>query len=78
MKSSDIAMIILIASVSVMVAYGVVSSIPGLKRSDEPVKVKTAERYTAEVADPDPDVFKESAINPTVGVTIGGDSSDQQ
>jgi hypothetical protein len=75
MKKTDIAMIILIASVSVGVAYGAVSAIPGLKQSDEPVKVKTVEKYSAGLDDPDPDVFNQDAINPTVDVTIGGASA---
>lgn len=72
MKKTDIAMIILIASVSVGVAYGAVSAIPGLKQSDEPVEVQTIERYSAELDEPDPEVFNQDAINPTVDVTIGG------
>lgn len=71
MKSTDIAMIILIASVSIGVAYGAVSAIPGLKQSDEPVKVKTIEAYSTGVDDPDPNVFNADAINPTVDVNIG-------
>jgi len=71
MKSTDIAMIILIASISVGVAFGIVSAIPGLKVSDDPVKVKTIEEYTSSVAEPDPKVFNKDAINPTVDVTIG-------
>ena len=72
MKSSDIAMLILIASVSIMVAYGVVSAIPGLKFTDQTAKVKTIDLFSAEVQKPDPSVFNRSAINPTVDVTIGG------
>ncbi|MES2876553.1 MAG: hypothetical protein V4678_03730 [Patescibacteria group bacterium] len=72
MKKTDIAMIILIASVSVGIAFAAVSAIPGLKQSDEPVKVKTINRYNADLADPDPQVFNGDAINPTVDVTIGG------
>lgn len=71
MKSTDIAMIILIASISVGVAFGLVSAIPGLKASDEVVKVKTIEEYTSSVAEPDPRAFNKDAINPTVDVTIG-------
>lgn len=71
MKSTDIAMIILIASVSVGVAFGIVSAIPGLKVSNEPVKVKTIEKYTSSVVEPDKRVFNKDAINPTVDVTIG-------
>ena len=73
MKKSDIAMIILIASVSVMVAYFVVGAIPALKASSEPVKVKTIEKYDSQVADPDPAIFNKDEINPTVDVTIGDD-----
>lgn len=72
MKKTDIAMIILIASVSVGVAYGAVSAIPGLKLSDDPVEVQTIERYSAELDEPNPEVFNQDAINPTVDVTIGG------
>ncbi len=72
MKKTDIAMIILIVAVSAAVAYGIVSAIPGLKLSNDPVKVKTIEKYSAEVAKPDPKIFNKDAINPTVDVTIGG------
>lgn len=71
MKSSDMAMLILISVVSVMLAFGVVSAIPGLKLSPKPVQVKTIEKYSANVEDPDPSVFNADAINPTVNVTIG-------
>jgi hypothetical protein len=73
MKKSDIAMIILIASVSVMVAYFVVGAIPIFQASAEPKTVKTIERYSSDVTDPDPAVFNKDAINPTVDVTIGDD-----
>lgn len=72
MKNTDFAMIILIASVSVAAAFGIVSAIPGLKQSDKPVVVKTIEAYTSDLATPDPNVFNKNAINPTVDVTIGG------
>lgn len=75
MKSTDIAMIILIASVSVMGAFGIVSAIPGLKLSDKPVKVPVAERYSADITEPSKDIFNETAINPTVDVNIGDDGS---
>lgn len=64
-------MLILIASLSVMGAFGIVSSIPGLKQSKESVKVPTIEKYSASVESPDSDVFNKEAINPTIDVTIG-------
>jgi hypothetical protein len=72
MKSTDIAMIVLIASVCVMLAYGVVGAIPGLKQPDQPVKVKTIELYSAQVDKVDSRIFGKDVINPTVDVTIGG------
>lgn len=78
MKKSDFAMIILIASVSVMVAYGVVSAIPVLKAPSKPVNVQTIKKYTAEVVEPDSKTFNSDAINPTVMVTIGGGSAASQ
>ena len=69
-------MIIFIASVSVMVSYFVVSSIPALKDSNKPVQVKTIEKYSADIPEPDPTVFSKDAINPTVQVTIGESEQD--
>ena len=78
MKSTDIAMIILIASISVGLAFAAVSAIPGLKDSGDPVKVKTIEEYSSSLEDPDPSIFSEAAINPTVDVTIGGSQAEGQ
>jgi hypothetical protein len=75
MKKSDIAMIILIASISVLVAYFVAKAIIG-DVQNESVQVKTADPITTEVAEPDPTVFNSNAINPTVEVIIG-DSRNQ-
>ena len=76
MKKSDIAMIILIASISMLVAYFVANGVLGDTQSQS-VKVKTAEPITATVEDPDPTVFNPNAINPTVEVIIGADGAPQ-
>ena len=76
MKKSDIAMIILIASVSVMVAFAIASSLPFLKVNKEDAKVYTIEKIDSEVAYPDPAVFNEKAINPTIQSVIGGGNND--
>lgn len=76
MKKSDIAIIVLIAGVSVGIAALTVGSIPGLSlSSDSSVSVKTIDRYDSEITAPDPDVFNSTALNPTVGITIGGSDS---
>jgi len=69
MKKSDIAMIVLIAAVSVMVAFFVTKSIFG-GSATEAVKVDTIDEMTAEVTPPDPDIFNSGAINPAVEVQI--------
>lgn len=70
MKKSDVAMIIFIASISIMVAYFVANAMIGDVKN-QTVKVKTVDPITAHVATPDPTVFNSNAINPTVEVIIG-------
>lgn len=72
MKKTDIAMIILIASFSMIVSYFVTKSIMG-DASNKAVVVKVAEPISSDIADPDPRIFNSDAINPTVEVTIGSD-----
>ncbi len=69
-------MIILIASISIMVAYLGAKAIIG-DVNNESVKVKTADPITATVTEPDQKVFNDKAINPTVEVFIGGDKQPQ-
>jgi hypothetical protein len=77
MKKSDIAMIILIASLSVLISYFIAKAVIGDVKK-ETVKVKTAEPITTDVQKPDTSVFNSNAINPTVEVIIGGDQSKSQ
>lgn len=65
-------MIILIASISVLVAYFVAKAVVG-NVQDQSVKVKVADPISTDVVQPDPSVFNSNAINPTVEVIIGGD-----
>lgn len=67
-------MIILIASVSVAVAYFVANSIPLFKDAQKPVTVQVAEPITSTLESVDTTVFNKDAINPTVEVIIGGDA----
>lgn len=77
MKKSDIAMIVLIASISMIAAYFTVNSIPLFQASSKPKAVSTFEAISPDVKDVDPEVFNANAINPTVEVFIGG-NEDQQ
>lgn len=76
MKKSDIAMIILIASLSVMVAFAVANSLPFLKVDRAGAKVQTIEEIDSGITDPDPTVFNNNAINPTIRSVIGGGGDD--
>lgn len=77
MKKSDIAMIILIASISIIAAYFIVKSLPVFQSTNKPKEVSTFEQIMPDVAEPDPEVFNADAINPTVEVFIGGNDSSQ-
>lgn len=76
MKKSEIAMLILIASVSIMVAFTIANAMPFLKIDQSEATVPTIEPISAEISDPDPQVFNKEAINPTVKTVIGGGSSN--
>ena len=78
MKKSDIAMIILIASICAFIAFIVAGQLPFLKPDSKGVKVPTAEVISATVDKPDPKVFNKDAINPTVQTVIGGGSGTAQ
>jgi hypothetical protein len=71
-KKSDIATIILIASLSTLVAYFIANAVLG-DPNDEKVEVEYMNVVAAEVEEPDPEVFNVLAINPTVEVIIGED-----
>lgn len=67
-------MIILIASVSMLIAYFVAKAVIGNVQG-QTVKVKTAESISKDVVQPDSTVFNTSAINPTVEVIIGSQNA---
>lgn len=71
MKKTDIAMIILIASISVLLAYFLVKATPLGAEQSQTAKVQTAEAISTNVDEPDKTVFNKKAINPTVEITIG-------
>lgn len=74
MKQSEIAALVVVASISVVIAYFVASSLIGSPGS-ESVSVKTIDEITTDVVEPDDSIFNADAINPTVEVVIGEQSS---
>lgn len=71
MKKTDIAMIVLIAGISMLAAFAIANSIPALKVSDKGVQVDTVEKISSEITEPSSSVFNSNAINPTVETIIG-------
>lgn len=72
MKRTDVAMIIFIASISVLGSYFIAKTVVGDAHS-EAVTVKTADPISEEVETPDDRIFNQEAVNPTVEVYIGGE-----
>lgn len=72
MKKTDLAMIILIASLSILVAYFAGNALFG-NFKEQPTKVKTVERFDTTVEEPDERIFNDQAINPTVEIIVGQD-----
>lgn len=75
MKKNDIALILLIVSVSLVVAYLIGQAIVPQQKHTAQVEVVTP--ITSDVVDPNQSTFHQGAINPAVPVSIG-DSSNQQ
>lgn len=69
MKKTDLAMIILIAAVSVLIAYFVTKGILG-DAASEPVSVDTIDKIESSVVPPSDTIFNANAINPAVEVQI--------
>ncbi len=70
MKKTDIAALVLIASLSLLFAYLAASAVLG-NAKPENVTIKTVEEISSSVKQPDSTVFNADAINPTVEVIIG-------
>ena len=77
MKKSDIAMIILIASMCALIAFLIAGQLPFLKVDSKGVSVPHTDNIDSEVAQPDTTVFNKDAINPTVQTVIGGSGAAQ-
>ncbi|HCH34795.1 MAG: hypothetical protein UY35_C0004G0041 [Candidatus Saccharibacteria bacterium GW2011_GWC2_48_9] len=85
MKRSEVAMIILVASLSMLLTFTLAQSLLG-EKIKQSVKVEQAEEISEDIVQPAKRTFNSSAINPTVEVcvetnqssgTSEDDSSDQ-
>lgn len=71
MKKTDIALIIIIISVSVGLAWAIGSATIG-KSNKQPIQVRTIEKFSSEDVQVDESIFHKDAINPTVEANIKG------
>lgn len=72
MKKTDIALIIIIVSISAGLSYWIASITIG-KSNEEPIIVRTIEPINVGDQKVDEKVFSKDAINPTVEATISGE-----
>lgn len=77
MKKTDIALIIIIVSISAGLSWWIADMTIG-KSNDEPIIVRTIEVINVDDQIVDKKVFNENAINPTVEATISGTETSEQ
>jgi len=75
MKKSDWALIVLIVAIAGIASYFAVSTFLPAPNKD-PQTVPTADPITTTVVAPSDQIFNANAINPTVKVTIGNQSTN--
>ena len=75
MKKTEIAMIILIASISILTAYFIGSSVFNDIYMDNE-KVKTIDKVELSIEEPSEEIFNQDAINPAVRVQVVGTDSE--
>lgn len=76
MRKNDIALLVLIISITLVASFFIVKAIFGEPKNSA-TEVEKVDPIATEVAAPSPSVFNKDAINPTVVIQIG-DPSNQQ
>jgi hypothetical protein len=76
MKKNDIALIILIVSISLVVSYLVGKAVVGTPKG-KPVTAEVVEQISPDLVTPSSQVFNRDAINPTIVIQIGNPSNQQ-
>jgi hypothetical protein len=69
-KKNELALLILVVSISLIGAYVIGNAVVGAPGGDG-TEVEMVDPISAEVAEPDAAIFNRNAINPTVPVRIG-------
>lgn len=75
MKKNDIALLILIASISLAAAWFIGNAVIGEPKQKD-TKIKTAEVIVSDVVKPSSTIFNSDAVNPRVERSIGESSNE--
>jgi hypothetical protein len=76
MKKNDIALIILIVSITLMVAFFIGKALIGTPASN-PTKVEVVQPISASFTPPSSAIFNDTAVNPTETINIGNSNKEQ-
>lgn len=76
MKKNDIALIILVVSMTLVVSFFIGKAVIGSPETN-PTKVEVVESFSADFTAPSPKIFNDAAVNPTETITIGGSNQDK-
>lgn len=76
MKKSDLAAIIVLVMISGVIAYFAANALIGQPKNN-PVQVEKVTKIAPTFPTPDPRVFNDKAIDPTVTINGSGQSSDR-
>lgn len=76
MKKSDLALIVLVVSISLVASYFILNAFIG-QPADNTQTVEQVEPISAELPEPSKKIFNDKAIDPTVVIEIGNPSNEQ-
>lgn len=74
MKKTDIAMVILIATISVLAAFFITKAVVGTPSTDTK-KAQTIEAIDPTIEQPDTAIFNSEAINPAIKIELNDDTN---
>lgn len=76
MKKSDIAILVLIVSITLVISFLLVKALFGEPQS-QALKAEKVDPIAATIQEPSPSIFNKDALNPTVVIQIGNPSNQQ-
>lgn len=74
MKKTDVAMIILIATISVLASFFITKAVMGTP-SEETKKAQTIEAIDPTIEEPNTAIFNSEAINPAIKIELNDDAN---